>query len=152
MSEALATRWLLTLEVEVGAPLEFGDVGSGARRCIPLLGGKFYGDIEGEVVPGGADWQSVRSSGALEIDAHYALRTSLGETLEVVSTGVRHAPAEVLARLARAEPVASHEYYFRTQLRFRSAAPRLARFNTLLAVSVGERLPKLVRLRVFEVL
>jgi hypothetical protein len=143
MSESLATRWLLTLEVEVGAPLELGDVGSGARRCIPLLGGKFFGDI---------DWQSVLSNGALEIDAHYALRTRSGETLEVVSTGVRHAPAEVLARLARAEPVASHEYYFRTQMRFRSAAPGLARFNTLLAVSVGERLPKLVRLRVFEVL
>jgi hypothetical protein len=152
VSETLASRWLLTLEVEVGAPLEVGDVGAGARRCIPLLGGRFFGDLEGEIVPGGTDWQTVLANGTLEIDAHYALRTNTGATLEVVSSGVRHAPAEVLGRLARGEAVEPHEYYFRTQMRFRSAAPQLARFNRLLAVSVGERLPKLVRLRVFELL
>jgi hypothetical protein len=151
MTDTLVNPWLLTIEVQVGAPIEIGDVGAGKRRCVPLTGGRFFGAIEGEVVAGGADWQTVLADGTLEIAAHYTLRTNEGATLEVISKGVRHAAPSVLARLARAEIVAANEYYFRTHIRFRTAAPQLDRFNKLLAISVGERLPDRVSLRVFEV-
>jgi hypothetical protein len=149
---ALRSRLLFTLEADVGPPVDIGDVGAGSRRCIPLLRGRFFGELEGDMVPGGADWQTVRSDDALEISAHYALRTRSGETIEVLSNGVRTAPSSVLARLSRQEPVTPDEYYFRTHIRFRTAAPGLWHLNTALAVSVGERLPAAVRLAVFEVL
>jgi Protein of unknown function (DUF3237) len=152
VSDTLGTRLLLTIELGVGAPLAIGDVGAGIRRCIPLLSGRFSGDLEGEVIAGGADWQTVLADGTLEIAAHYVLRTREGATIEVISTGVRSAPAAVLDRLARAEPVAAHEYYFRTHIRFRTAAPQLDHLNKMLALSHGERFPDRVRLRVFEVL
>ena len=148
----LPTRLLFTLEAEVGRPLEIGKTPGGVRRCIPLFGGRFVGEIEGELVPGGADWQTVLPDGLLEISAHYALRTRSGEHIEVLSNGLRHAPQDVLERLSRGEAVSMQEYYFRTHIRFRTAAARLAYLNTLLAVSMGERFPSSVRLSVFRVL
>src|SRR5215472_11472476 len=112
----LPTRLLFTLEAEVGAPIDIGDTPTGARRCIPLGGGRFFGEIEGELIPGGADWQTVLPDGMLEIAAHYALRTRSGEAIEVLSNGVRHAPKEVIARLMRGDPVSAQEYYFRTHI------------------------------------
>jgi hypothetical protein len=153
MTEAgLRSRLLMTLEVEVGVPIEVGDVGAGVRRCVPVIGGRFFGDIEGEIIPGGTDWQTVCADGRREIQAQYALKTRDGAVVELSSNGLRHASPSVQARQLRGEPVTASEYYFRTCMRFRTAAPVLARFNSLLAVSDGVRLANLVRLRVFEVL
>lgn len=146
------TRHCLTLEVSVTAPQEVGATEFGVRRWIPISGGKFSGDICGEVVSGGADWQWVLPSGAIELSAHYALKTERGAFIEVHSNGVRVGPPEVLARLARGEPVPQREYYFRTHMRFQTAAPELAHWNTRLFYSIGERQGRMVKLAVFEIL
>jgi Protein of unknown function (DUF3237) len=147
-----ATRHCLSLEVSVTAPQEVGATEFGVRRWIPISGGTFSGDIAGEVVSGGADWQWVLPSGAIELSAHYALKTDRGAFIEVHSNGVRVGPPEVLARLARGEAVPASEYYFRTHMRFQTAAPELAHWNTRLFYSIGERQGRLVKLAVFEIL
>jgi hypothetical protein len=141
----------LILEVDVGPPVEPGAIGAGARRCIPLTGGRVSGAIEGEIVPGGADWQTVHDDGNLQIEAHYAFRTAAGAVVEVVSTGVRAASPAIQERLLAGEAVDPKEYYFRTFMRFRTGAPELAHLNNRLWVSRGERRGGRVRLEVFEV-
>lgn len=50
--------------VAVGPPQDLGDVGKGGRRIVPITGGEFSGpQMRGEVLPGGADWQVLRSDG-----------------------------------------------------------------------------------------
>jgi Protein of unknown function (DUF3237) len=147
----LATRHCLTLECQVGKPFDAGDPGGGVRRCIPLMGGRFYGDLEGELVPGGSDWQTILPNGTIELSAHYALRTNTGAVIEVSSIGLRHASPEVMERLNRREAVAADQYYFRTHMRWRTGAPELARWNTRLLVSRGERQASIVRLEIFEI-
>lgn len=137
---------LLTLEVLVGPPVPV-DAG---RRFIPIVGGSVAGGLAGEVRPGGGDWQTVWPDGRMDIAAHYVLSISGEGTVEVRSEGVRHGPPEVLAALARGEPQDPASYYFRTSVRFRTAAPGLERLNALLAVATGERLADRVRLRIFE--
>jgi hypothetical protein len=140
------------LEVQVGAPIDVGATPSGQRRCIPIIGGTFTGDAEGEIVPGGADWQTILADGTIELTAHYALKTHGGGLIEVTSTGLRAAPPEVLAKLARGEPVPRAEYYFRTHMRLRTAAPELLAWNKRLYYSIGERKRSVVCLSVFELL
>jgi hypothetical protein len=142
---------MLVIDVAVGPPQDLGAVPVGGRRFVPIVGGAVSGAFSGTVVPGGADWQTVRASGMLEIDARYVLDLA-GRLVEVSTCGVRHASPQVLERLARGETVAREDYYFRTAVRFATAAPDLTHLNAQLAIGVGERLPRRVRLSIHAVL
>lgn len=149
----IAFRPLLTLEIQVEAPLSLGATPAGERRVIPFVGGHFSGDeLQGRVLPGGTDWQDVAPDGSLEIRARYLLETSAGERIEVQSDGVRTGTPEALARLAQGELLPASAYYFRTAIRLRTASPRLQRLNSALFCSIGERRPSSVLLSVFELL
>ena len=87
---------------------------------------------------------------AQDMRAMDLLRLELG-LVEVESRGLRSGPPDVLARLAKGEAVDPELYYFRTAMRFRSAAPELAWLGRILAVATGERLAGAVRLTVHEV-
>ena len=141
---------LATFEVEVGAPVDIGLVDGAARRCVPILGGRVTGGITGLILAGGADWQSIAPSGALEIAARYVIEVEDGH-IEVESTGLRHGPPDVLARLGRGEAVPASDYYFRTSMRFRTASSIHRRLNSILGVARGERRSGRVVLAVFEV-
>jgi hypothetical protein len=144
-------RPILKLNVEVAAPVEIGPIAEGVRRYVPITGGVFGGDFSGRILPG-ADWQLIRSDGTLDIAAHYALETDLGERIEVVSTGLRAGPPDVLARLNKGEAVDPSLYYFRTAIRMRTGSERLRRLNMMLCYAKGERKASTVHLDVFEIL
>ena len=113
------------LRVQVGAPVEMGEVPGGRRRIIPILGGTFAGpQIKGKVLPGGADWQIVRADGLAVLDTRYALETDKGERVYIQNVGVRHAPPDVTARLLAGEAVDPNLVYFRTTPVFETSAPR----------------------------
>jgi Protein of unknown function (DUF3237) len=147
---SIQLRELVTVEVSVRPVVDLG----GGRRYVAFAGGTFAGreGLSGQVAEGGVDWQVVRPDGVIEIDAHYALRTEAGDAIEVLSTGLRKATDAVAARIARGDPVAAEEYYFRTHVRFSTSSPGLAWLNDLIAISTGERQRDVVRIRVHEVL
>jgi len=103
----------------------------------------------GVVLPGGADWQWLRDDGVLEVDARYVLQDKNGARVQVVSQGLRHGPPDVIAALARGEAVDPSLYYFRTAMRFETAAAELLHLNFVVAIGVGGREARLVRLDVF---
>jgi Protein of unknown function (DUF3237) len=146
----LAGDPMMQINLSVAAPVETGLIDGQNRRCIPIVGGTVSGRYNGEVLNGGADWQTIAPDGTLDIDARYVLQLSEG-LVEVESRGVRSGPADVLALLAAGEAVGADRYYFRTAMRFRTAVPALARLNQILAVSAGERLADTVGLTVYEV-
>ena len=144
MTAALSA--LMQIDLSVGSPIDVGQ----RRRCIPINGGMVTGSYNGIVLPGGADWQQIYDDGTIEIDAHYVIELAEGR-VEIESRGLRAGPTEVLARLARGETVDPTLYYFRTAMRFRTAASDLERLNQVLAISHGERLADAVRLTIYEV-
>lgn len=117
-----------SFDVEVTlAPLEdYGVTRAGHRRIIPILGGSITGEMEAEVLPGGADWQIARADGAFEIDGRYSARTAEGELVYLQVAGVRSGPADVLDAFGRGEDVDPSAYYFRTAITIETSAPRLA--------------------------
>jgi hypothetical protein len=149
----VVVRELLAIAVHVRPVVDLG----GGRRYVAFDGGTFEGrevlrGVRGTLAEGGVDWQMLRPDGTLEIDAHYTLATEEGELVEVRSRGLRKASPAVAERLARGDEVDPDEYYFRTHVRFTTAAPRLAGVNDLLAVSTGRRDRAVVLIDVHEVL
>lgn len=146
----IQTKPLMLFEVDVGKPVTV-DGGEHGRRFIPISGGRISGAWTGHVVPGGADWQTIWPDGRLDLEARYAIELDGHGFVEVLSQGVRHGPPEILAALGRGEAVDPSLYYFRTAMRFRTAAPGLMRLNAVLGVASGVRDRSVVRLTVCEV-
>jgi hypothetical protein len=144
---------IFAAQVAVGPPLELGNVGKGRRRIVPITGGEFSGpDIRGQVVPGGADWQILRSDGVSELEARYTLQTDDGALIYVRNLARRHGPAEVMAALAAGRPVEPGSYYFRGATFFETGAPRYAWITRCIVVCTGEREPSGVNLKFYKVL
>ena len=141
------------LDIAVGPVVSLGGPARhGERRYVTLGAGTARGaELNGTLVEGGIDWQVQRADGATEISAHYVLRSTDGALIEVQSDGIRHGPPEVMARLARGEPVAPDAYYFRTLLRFTTGHADWLHLNRMLAIGVGRREAARVHLDVWRV-
>jgi len=127
-------------EIELGEPMELGNVPTGVRRIIPISGGTITGPrLRADIDSGGADWQIVSTDGTAVIDTRYSATMSDGSSLFLQTQGFRHAPAEVLARLAAGEPVAPSEYYFRLTVRLECGAPDHAWVNNTVFVATAQR-------------
>ena len=137
---------------EVDALVTLGRGHHGERRYVPLGGGTVQGpELNGSLVEGGIDWQVLRDDGVLEIAAHYVIRSDDGALIEVRSDGLRHGPAEVMAQLARGEPVARDAYFFRTLMRFETGAARWLHLNRVMALACGAREARCVTLDVYRI-
>jgi hypothetical protein len=126
----------------------------GRRRIAPVSGGTFEGDrLHGIVLPhAGSDWLLQRADDSFQLDVRLALQTHDGALIGMSYRGVRHASAEVGARLARGEKVDRSEYYLRTTPFFETADKRYAWINGVIAVGMGDRRPDGVVYDVFEIL
>lgn len=139
-------EFLADAEVTLGPVQELGETPSGRRRIIPITGGTFRGpELAGEILPGGADWQLVRPDGVAVIDTRYTLATADGGLIFVATSGYRHGPPEVIARLTAGEPVDPADYYFRLTVRLEAPAGRHDHLNRSIIVAVATRLPAAVR-------
>jgi hypothetical protein len=142
--------FVFELSVDVGAPVELGEVPAGRRRFVPVTGGVFAGPrLSGRVMPGGGDWQVIRPDGVAELEARYMLEAADGARIGVVSRGLRHGPEKIMQRLAAGETVDPALYYFRTAFRFTPPSGRHDWLGRSIFVGLGERRVALVVLRVF---
>ncbi|MFL5069526.1 MAG: DUF3237 domain-containing protein [Xanthobacteraceae bacterium] len=149
----LSSQPIFRIHAELADILALGQTPRGERRIINILGGRVDGaKLNGQILAGGADWQIIRDDGVTELEARYTIETVGGARILVVSEGLRHGPAEVMAQLARGEPVDPGRYYFRTSMRFETAAPAVAWLNRILAVGRGIREVRAVHIDVYEVL
>jgi len=83
---APSTRLLWTAVVNIDSKQDLGPSPEGHRHLVPITGGQFYSDIQelnGKVLPGGADRQLVHDSGLKELDALYEMKTDEGQTLTI---------------------------------------------------------------------
>ena len=137
---------------DIGAPLDLGITPHGRRRIIPVNGGRFEGPkIRGRVLPGGADWQILRADGFAELDARYTLETETGALIYVSNRGMRHGPAEVLAKINAGENVDPGSYYFRTVATFETGAPECEWLMKAIFIAAAERYADKVIVRFWRV-
>ena len=143
---------LLRAEITLAPAQELGDTPQGRRRIINITGGSFTGDrLSGRVLPGGADWQVIRTDGVADLDARYTLETNDGALIYVRNHGLRHGPPEVLKQLMAGEAVDPSRYYMRTTPTFETGDARYTWLNRIICVATGARRAAAVELDVYEV-
>ena len=136
------TRPLFVMEVAVDRIHSVGATGGADQRVGHIAGGRFAGErLSGTILPGGADWQTLRADGTVLLDARIVLAAEDGAAIAMTYDGIRTGPAEVLARLARGEPVDPAEYHFRTIARFTTSAPQYEWLSRVITIGIGHRLP-----------
>ena len=140
--------------VTVGVPIDHGVDEGRRRREVPILGGRVEGPrFNGAVLPGGADRQSIRiADGVATIEARQTLRHEDGTVIEMINTGVRRGPPDVMARLAAGEAVDPHEYDFRAPPRFIAEPGPHDWLTDSVFLCVGKRGPSGVELDIHLVL
>ncbi|MCG2595128.1 DUF3237 domain-containing protein [Ramlibacter sp. XY19] len=139
----IATRPLFEIRLQVPQITDIGDTPLGRRRIAAVTAGEFQGErLRGTVVgaPGG-DWLLQRHDGVTVLDVRILLRTDDGEHIYMAYRGLRHGPAEVMARLAAGEVVDPASYYFRIAPVFETGSQRYAWINKIVAVGTGRREP-----------
>jgi hypothetical protein len=111
--------------VDLAPSQPIGRTGSGYAFTVPITGGTVSGpDIEGTIVPGGADYQSMDRDGVFHVNAIYMLKTSEGSYIKVVNPGVARADAHGLI-------------YFYTQPKFTAGPGKYAYLNDNIFVGRG---------------
>jgi hypothetical protein len=153
ISTAPATRFTFAIRAKVGPIQDLGQTSRGHRRIIDILGGEVSGPtLEGEILPGGADWQIVRPDGTIEVVARYTIKARSGATIYVQNEGLRVATPEILKRMTAGELLPPDAYYFRTTPKFETAEPSLKWLERALFVGRAARTPDRVVIGFHEVL
>ena len=138
------------LEVDVGKPQLLSQSARGMRRLVPITGGSARGNgWTARVLPSGTDFQLIVSDTLSELDARYGLETDAGDLIYVQNHAVRAAPADVMAKLLRGEPVDPAQVYFRCNPRFETSSKALGWINDRMFVGAGMRHPAQVVMRFF---
>lgn len=135
-----ALEFLARFHVTVGPAQDFGHTPWGGRRVIDITGGHFDGpNLRGQIIPGGADWQLIRSDGSTTIDTRYSLRTDDGANIHIRTSGYRAGDPAVLDALLTGADVDPHDYYFRITATFETSAPAYAWLNNVVGIGSGAR-------------
>jgi hypothetical protein len=153
MEPVLQTRYVFTITAHIGGATSAGEIGHGVRRIIPVIGGEVRGaGINGKVCGFGADFQIIRPSELIELEAKYAFETDDGAVVYVENKGIRFGPVELLQRLKRGEPVDPKLIYFRTVPRFETGSEKYRWLMENLFIGSAARHPDRVVLDVHQVL
>jgi hypothetical protein len=135
------TRHLFTITIEVPGIADVGPTPNGHRRIATVSGGTFKGErLNGAIQPSpGGDWLLLRPDGVLVLDVRLTLETDDGQLIYMTYRGLRHGPADVIARLNRGEAVDPASYYFRTTPVFETGSPKYDWLNRIVSVATGRR-------------
>ena len=139
MTLEFALEMRLSLGARVHIPVAVGYT----RGAVLIADGTFAGPgIRGRIVPGsGGDFPLVWPDGGGRFESQYLLETDDGARILKRSTGLRHAPPEVVAALLAGEPVDPARYYMRMTPRFEAPEGKYDWLNRTLFVGVGARHP-----------
>lgn len=139
---AVQTRPLFTMRLAVDGLRLVGGPAGAVRRIGDISGGQFKGErLKGFVLAGGSDWQVLRGDDVVALDGRIVLQCDDGAVVAMTYCGLRHGPADVMARLGKGEEVDPTSYYFRIVPSFSTSDRRYDWLNRVVAIGIGRRHP-----------
>jgi len=140
----LVSEYAFTVSITLGDVFWVKPTSQGATRgAVYAMSGEVLGPgIRGIVIPqSGGDWPLVRPNGVIDFDARYLLKTDDGVVIYMQNRGYRWGSPEVMAALARHEPVPNGSYYMRTTPKFDAPEGRYEWLSRHIFVGVAEKTP-----------
>ncbi len=146
-------EFVFRIRAALEPPIEQGVWDNQRHRIVPVAAGTVEGPrFSGKLLPGGADWQTLRvSDGVTKVFAKYSLRHEDGTIVSVTNTGVRRGPPDVMEKLAAGERVDPATYYFRASPVFSVQPGPHGWLEESTFVCVGKRWPDSVELDFYRV-
>ncbi len=129
--------------------------GTGTRMMMTVAGGDIDGPmLKGTVLPGGTEWPHIRPDGVGMVNARYTFQSWDGVYINIMNTGFRRGPPEVMNRLrADSDEIVDPElYYFRTYAVFEAPVGPYDFLTRHVFLGIGERQPKCLFVRYYMVL
>lgn len=143
---------LCRIRAQVDAPQRLGSIAGSERRVVPIRGGTVSGPrLEGRILPGGSDWQSIAADGTAWLEARYVIESADDALIAVTNRGVRHGTPDIIERIMAGELVDPALYYFRSTPRFETSASRWDWLNRIVAVGSCARTRDEVLIDCYEV-
>ena len=147
------TKPMFAMRLDVRPLLIVGATPGAYRRVGVVTGGSFEGErLSGAVLDGASDWQTVRNDGSTTLNVRLVLKTEDGALIGMTYQGLRHGPADIIARIEKGEVVDPASYYFRINPLFETEATKYDWINRVIAVGIGHRFADGPVYSVFEVL
>ena len=147
------TKPMFAMRLDVRPMLIVGATPGAYRRVGVVTGGSFEGErLSGAVLDGASDWQTVRNDGSTTLNVRLVLKTEDGALIGMTYQGLRHGPADIIARIEKGELVDPASYYFRINPLFETEAAKYDWINRVIAVGIGHRFADGPVYSVFEVL
>ncbi|MGG1220351.1 DUF3237 domain-containing protein [Priestia endophytica] len=139
-------------EIEVAAPMVVGHTRLGRRQFIPIKGGKIIGEINGNIIDGGADSQIIRANGRTDLSARYVIETNDGELIYIENNGIRQVSERFRDRASKGEIIDPEHVYFRTVPTFETSSEKYEWLENSLFVGAALRTETKVVLDIYKVL
>ena len=147
------TKPMFAMRLDVRPLLIVGATPGAYRRVGVVTGGSFEGErLSGAVLDGSSDWQTVRNDDSTTLNVRLVLKTEDGALIGMTYQGLRHGPADIIARIEKGEVVDPASYYFRINPLFETGAAKYDWINRVIAVGIGHRFADGPVYSVFEVL
>jgi Protein of unknown function (DUF3237) len=125
----------------------------GARMVFVVRGGRVEGErLNGEVLPGSADWLHVGDDSIGRVDVRAMVRTDDEAMIYYTARGVIKIPPDGLQRLEAGERLPFEESYVRTTPRFETSDERYTWLNELVIVGQNELSKNHIDYRMYRVL
>ena len=151
--KSVRTTPMFAMRLDVRPLLIVGATPGAYRRVGVVPGGSFEGErLSGAVLDGASDWQTVRNDGSTTLNVRLVLKTEDGALIGMTYQGLRHGPADIIARIEKGEVVDPASYYLRINPLFETAAAKYDWINRVIAVGIGHRFADGPVYSVFEVL
>ncbi|MFP7174685.1 DUF3237 domain-containing protein [Priestia filamentosa] len=139
-------------EIEVAAPMVVGHTRLGRRQFIPIKGGKIAGEINGNIIDGGADSQIIRANGRTDLSARYVIETNDDELIYIENNGIRQVSERFRDRASKGEIIDPEHVYFRTVPTFETSSEKYEWLENSLFVGAALRTDTKVVLDIYKVL
>lgn len=121
-------------EVLLKDPFPLGETGVGYQEIVAVSGGRFEGEINGEIMDFGGDWGLLHSSRVNELNTKYLLKTDDGVFISVECSGKLIMEYDDMANVSGED---DGDYYFRQTIRFTTGEEKYCWLNEIVAVAAS---------------